>query len=135
MVAQESTNALVAVKRDELYYPLPEPAGYTAATSTMVDSGTSVSGHLLGAVVRENVAHISLSWKYLTVSDWADINRLFNNGNGTRYINTVRFFDQTTGEFQERAMYVSDRSAGMWRRNEAGDVVGWLDCSLELTEV
>jgi len=32
-------------------------------------------------------------------------------------------------------MFVSDRSAGMWRRGEDGAVLGWTDCSLELTEV
>jgi hypothetical protein len=33
-------------------------------------------------------------------------------------------------------MYVSDKTAGMWRRNsETGEVMGWTDCALSLVEV
>ena len=132
----EELKTLVAVKQGNQYYELPEPGSYTGTTSTLVDSGTSVSGHLLGAVIREDVAHITLSWKYLTCEQWKEVNELFkDNGSGAHYTNTVRFFNQSTGVFEEREMYVSDRSAGLWRRNAAGEVVGWLDCSLELPEV
>jgi len=112
-------------------YPLPEPTEYSGATSTMVDAGISVSGKLLGSMVRSDVAQISLSWNYLSVDDWSAINRIFKD----RYINTVRFFDQTKGGWDEREMYISDRAAGLWRRDSEGEVVGWTGCSLQLTEV
>lgn len=115
---------------------LPEPSSYSSSTSTVIDSGTSVSGHLLGGIVRDSVAKVSLSWNYLCAEKWAEINALFKDGGGKpRYVNRVRFFDQTTNDWSEREMYVSDRSAGMWRRDLAGNVCGWLDCKLELTEV
>lgn len=132
--------ALVTIIRGGQEFPLNdklEPASYSGTTTTMLDSGTSVSGHLLGAVVREDVATISLSWRYLTKEQWAYINELFKTeeGDGSRFINTIRFFNQTTGKYEPREMYISDRSAGMWRRNANGEVEGWLDCSLELMEV
>ncbi|HBU13067.1 MAG TPA: hypothetical protein DEB31_10220 [Clostridiales bacterium] len=112
-------------------FPLPEPTAYSGATTTMVDSGTSVSGHLLGSLVRSDVAQISLSWNYLEAAVWAKVNQQFKE----RYINQVLFFDQTKGDWEEREMYISDRSAGLWRRNANGDVLGWTGCSLQLTEV
>lgn len=112
-------------------YALPEPTSYSGTTSTMIDSGTSVSGQLLGSVVREDVARISLSWNFLSVADWAKMNKRFKE----HYINKIRFFDQTLGDWDERDMYVSDRSAGMWRRDAEGNVLGWTGCGLELTEV
>ena len=130
--------ALVTIIRENTAqsYDLPEPASYSGTTSTVIDSGTSVSGKLLGAVVREDVAKVSLSWRYLTAAQWAKINEMFKaTGSGSRFINKVSFFDQTCNRWQTRDMFVSDRSAGMWRRGEDGGVLGWTDCSLELTEV
>jgi len=112
-------------------YAFPEPTTYSGTTSTMIDSGTSVSGKLLSSIVREDVARISLSWNFLSVEEWAKINQLFK----ASYEYPVRFFDQTKGDWGERTMYASDRSAGMWRRDDEGNVLGWTGCSLELTEV
>ena len=112
-------------------YALPEPAAYSGTTSTTVDAGISVSGKFLGSVVREDVAQISLSWNYLPADDWTAINRIFKD----RYINTVRFYDQTKGGWDEREMYINDRSAGMYQRDAGGGVRGWTGCSLQLMEV
>ena len=112
-------------------YALPEPTSYSGITTTLVDGGTSVSGHLLGSTIRNDVAQISLSWNYLEARIWAEINQLFKD----RYINTVLFYDQTKGDWDRREMYISDRSAGLWRRDENGGVLGWTGCSLQLTEV
>lgn len=134
----DTKKALVTIIRDGLEIPLePVPTGYASTTSTMVDSGTSVSGKLLGTVVRERVAQISLSWGYLTKDEWTGINRLFTteSESGGRFINLIRFFDQTEGDWKEREMYVSDRSAGIYRYDSNGQEVGWIDCSLELMEV
>ena len=112
-------------------YALPEPTTYSGTTTTLIDGGTSVSGHLLGSTIRDDVAQISLSWNYLEAEVWAEINQLFMS----RYINTVLFYDQTKGDWDRREMYISDRSAGLWRRDVNGDVLGWTGCSLKLTEV
>ena len=112
--------------------PLPEPSQYSANTSTIVDSGRNVQGYVIGAVVRHDVAKVELKWRYLPAQQWANILRLFTN----TFYNNVTFFNQATAAYENRQMYVSDRSAGMWRRHPStGEVMGWTDCSLSLVEV
>ena len=111
---------------------LPEPSEYSASTSTLVDSARNVSGYVVGAVIRSDVAKVELKWRYLTARQWANVLSLFNRS----FYNSVTFFDQSTADYTTRQMYVSDRSAGMWRRHPTtGEVMGWTECSLSLVEV
>lgn len=113
-------------------FEFPEPSAYNATTSTIVDSARNVSGYVVGAVVRHDVAKIELSWKYLTAQQWATILSLFTNS----FFNDVRFLNQATNTYDTRTMYVSDRNAGMWRRDpQTGAVIGYTGCSLALVEV
>lgn len=113
-------------------YNLPEPSTYDAVTSTIVDSARNVAGKVVGSVVRSDVAKIELSWRYLTVEQWATILSLFTHS----FYNDVRYFSQSSGNYEIRTMYVSDRNAGMWRRDpQSGEILGWLNCSLSLVEV
>lgn len=113
-------------------YEFPEPSSYSATTSTIVDSARNVNGYVVGAVVRKDVAKVELSWKYLSVRQWSTILSLFADS----FYNDVKFFNQTTGAYTTRTMYVSDRSASMFRRNpDTGEVMGWLNPSLSLIEV
>lgn len=112
-------------------YDFPEPSTYSAVTATIVDSARNVNGYVVGSVVRHDVAKIELTWRYLTAQQWAQILSLFNYS----FYNDVRFFNQSTATYEVRTMYVSDRQAGMWRRNpETGSVMGWTNCSLSLVE-
>jgi len=114
-------------------FALPEPASYSGNTTRITDEGTSVSGHLLGAVVRDDVAQVSLSWNYLSAKEWSDIILQFK---GENYSNLVRFFDQTEGNWVTREMRISDRSAGMHHRDPDDNTkIFWSGCSLQLTEV
>ena len=122
-----STQPLVTIRTT----PIPEPTSYSGTTSTLTDSALSVSGKLLGSVVRKDIAQISLSWNYLDSAAWAQINQLFSDN----HTNPVCFFNQTTGNWVTRDMYVSDRTAGLWRRDDNGVVLGWLGCGLQLKEV
>ena len=54
-------------------FDFPEPSTYNATTSTIVDSARNVSGYVVGAVVRHDVAKIEMSWKYLTAYQWWQI--------------------------------------------------------------
>lgn len=111
---------------------LPEPSEYSASTSTLVDSARNVSGYVVGAVVRSDVAKVELKWRYLTARQWADVLSLFTNN----FYNQVRFFNQATADYTTRQMYVGDRSAGMWRRHPStGEIMGFTECSLSLIEV
>lgn len=113
-------------------YDFPEPSTYNATTSTIVDSARNVSGYVVGAVVRSDVAKIELTWRYLTAQQWSNILSLFTNS----FYNDVYFLNQTTNSYQTRTMYVSDRTAGMWRRDpQSGAVMGYTNCSLSLVEV
>ena len=113
-------------------FDFPEPATYTATTSTIVDSARNVSGYVVGAVVRHDVAKIEMSWKYLTAYQWSQILSLFTSS----FYNDVTFLNQVTNEYTTRTMYVSDRNAGMWRRNpQSGAVMGYTGASLSLVEV
>ena len=113
-------------------FSFPEPSSYSATTSTIVDSARNVSGYVVGAVVRNDVAKVELRWKYLTAQQWASILSLF----ASSFYNDVTFYNQVTAGYTTRTMYVSDKTAGMWRRNPvSGDVMGWTDCSLSLVEV
>ena len=113
-------------------YELPEPSTYNASTSTLVDSARNVQGYVIGSVIRNDVAKVELSWRYLTAAQWANVLSLFTRS----FYNDVRFFNQSTGDYTTRQMYVGDRSAGMWRRHpETGEVMGFTDCKLNLIEV
>jgi hypothetical protein len=113
-------------------YDLPEPSTYNAVTSTIVDSARNVAGKVVGSVVRSDVAKIELTWRYLTAEQWATILSMFTDS----FYNDVRFFNQATANYDVRTMYVSDRDAGMWRRDpNTGRVMGWTSCKLSLVEV
>ncbi len=113
-------------------FDFPEPSSYNATTSTIVDSARNVSGYVVGSVVRNDVAKVELSWKYLTAQQWADILSLF----ASNFYNEVTFYNQVTAGYTTRTMYVSDKTAGMWRRDpSSGEVLGWTSCSLSLVEV
>ena len=124
--------ALVSVGR----YDFPEPSTYSGNTSTLVDSSRNVQGVMIGAVIRDDIAKVELSWRYLTVEQWADIQKCFRQSSGGKFINLVTFFDQSVGGGVTKEMYVSDRKSGLWRRDpKTGDVLGWTDCSFSLVEV
>ena len=113
-------------------YALPEPSTYSASTSTLVDSARNVKGYVIGSVVRNDVAKVEISWRYLTAEQWAKVLSLFTRN----FYNSVTFFNQATGAYETRQMYVGDRSAGMWRRHPVTEeVMGWTECKLSLIEV
>lgn len=113
-------------------FDFPEPSTYNATTSTIVDSARNVSGYVVGAVVRHDVAKVELTWKYLTAAQWASVLSLFTNS----FYNDVRFLNQVTNSYDTRTMYVSDRTAGIFRRDpQTGEVMGYINCSLSLVEV
>lgn len=117
-------------------YDFPEPSAYTANTSTLVDSARNAQGKMIGSVIRDDVGKVEISWKYLTVEQWARIQQCFRRSSGGKFINLVEYFDQSVGGWVTKEMYVSDRKSGMWRRDpKNGDVLGWTECALSLIEV
>lgn len=127
-----SFRALVTVGE----FDFPEPSTYSGNTATLVDSARNTQGVTVGAVIRDDVGKVEISWRYLTVKQWADILKCFSIARGGSFYNSVTFFCQDTGDWTTRNMYVSDRKANMFRRDpKTGDVLGYTDCSLSLVEV
>ena len=117
-------------------FDFPEPSTYKGNTSTLVDSARNAQGKVVGAVIRDDVGKVEMSWKYLTVKQWADILKCFSIARGGKFYNDVTFFCQDTGDWTTREMYVSDRSADMFRRDpKTGEVLGYTGCALSLVEV
>lgn len=116
-------------------YALPEPSTYTSQTSTIVDGGRNVKGEYIGSVVREDIAKISLTWKFISTQDWATLLSKFSSASGGNFVNDITFFLQDTGTWETRSMYISDRKANVYLRDEAGNIIGYTDVSLSLVEV
>ena len=117
-------------------FAFPEPSTYNGNTATIVDSARNVQGVVTGSVIRDDVGKVEMKWNYLTVKQWADILKCFSISRGGKFYNDVTFFCQDIGDWTTRKMYVSDRTASMFRRDPiTGDVLGYTDCSLSLIEV
>ena len=117
-------------------YDFPEPSTYSGNTSTLVDSARNAAGRMIGSVIRDDISKIEISWKYLTVEQWARIQKCFRQGSGGKFINKVTFFDQSVGDWVTKEMYVNDRKANLFKRDPiTGKVAGWVNPSLSLIEV
>ncbi len=111
------------------------PSSYNALSSDIVDSGRNIEGYVVSDVIRYDVAKVEMEWKYLTVSEWSNVLKLFNPTYGGAFINTVTYFDQCSGTMQTRRMYVSDRTAGLVNLDKDGNPRGWSGSKLSLVEV
>jgi len=110
---------------------LPEPSSYEANTATLVDSARNARGYVIGSVIRNDVAKVSMGWNFISAQDWANILSLFTNN----FYNNVTFYNQSTNTWVTRKMYVSDRSASVFRRNANGSIMGYTGAALSLVEV
>lgn len=116
-------------------FAFPEPSTYSATTSTIVDSGRNVQGYVIGAVIRDDVSKIEMSWNFITASEWASILAKFSPARGGSFYNNVTFYLQDTNSWVTREMYVSDRTASVFLRNKDGSIKGYQNVSLSLVEV
>lgn len=116
-------------------YDVPEPQKYSATTATIVDSARNVEGYVVGAVIRENVAKVSMSWNFLTASKWAELLSKFDSTRGGSFYNEVTFYCQDTNQWETRTMYVSDRVADVFLRNKDGSIRGYTGVTMSLVEV
>ena len=114
---------------------IPDPSTYSGTVSTVVDSARNTEAVMIGAVIRENVGKIEMTWKFLTVEKWSEICALFDSSRGGAFINSVEFFCPDMGGWITREMYCSDRKAGVFMRNPNGSIKGLTGCSVNLIEV
>lgn len=116
-------------------YEVPAPSTYSATTATIVDSARNVQGVVIGAVIRDDVAKIAMTWNFISAQDWADLLSQFSPARGGNFYNSVTFFCQDTNAWETRQMYVSDRSASIFLRDADGTVKGYTGASFSLVEV
>lgn len=116
-------------------FDFPEPSKYSGTTSTVVDSARNTAGYVIGAVIRDDVGKVEMSWNFITVENWANILKKFSKKHGGKFYNNVTFFCQDSGTWETREMYVSDRKASVFLRNRDGSIKGYTDASLSLVEV
>ena len=116
-------------------FAFPEPSTYSATTSTVVDSGRNVQGYVIGAVIRDDIAKVEMTWSFISASDWASILSKFSSSRGGSFYNNVTFYCQDTNTWETRQMYVSDRTAQVFIRNKDGSIKGYQSASLSLVEV
>lgn len=116
-------------------FNFPSPSTYSATTSTIVDSGRNVEGYVIGAVIRDDVAKVAMTWNFISAQDWANILAQFSLARGGSFYQDVTVFLQDTNSWVTREMYVSDRTADIYLRNPDGSIKGYTGASLSLVEV
>lgn len=116
-------------------HAIPDPSEYNATTSTVVDSARNVQGKMVGAVIRDDISKVEMTWKFISARNWAEILSLFSIARGGAFINTVEFFCQDTNQWEEKQMYISDRTAGVFLRNPDGSMKGYTGARIALIEV
>ena len=116
-------------------FVFPTPSSYSATTSTVVDSARNAAGYVIGSVIRDDIAKIELSWRFVSAQEWANMLAKFSIKRGGKFYNHVTFFCQDTNRWETREMYVNDRTASIFRTDEEGAVLGYVDAKLNLIEV
>lgn len=116
-------------------HPIADPSEYNCTTSTVVDSARNVQGIMVGAVIRSGIVKAELKYKFLAAEDWAYLLSLLDESAGGKFINPVTLLNQTTNEWETHNLYCSDRTAGIYLRNDDGSIVGYKDCRVSLIEV
>lgn len=92
-------------------FVVPVPSSYVGNTATIVDSARNVEGRMIGTVVRNDVAKITMTWAFISSEDWAALLKQFEPAYGGAFTRSVTFFNQTSGTLETRTMYVSDRNS------------------------
>ena len=76
-----------------------------------------------------------MSWKFIKTQDWATLLQKLSTTTAGNFINSVTFFNQSSGTWETRDMYCSDRKSGVFKRDNAGNIIGYTNASISLIEV
>lgn len=127
-----NTNALAV--------PTPSYSSAKQTSSTLVNSGRSAfNGQVYAQRVSEtNLTKIEIVWKYLTATQWSDVQqKILNNPNEEAYgfYIWIKYFDMETATFRCKKFYPSDRTATPFKLDPVTKAVtGWLDCSINFID-
>ena len=87
---------------------MPISSTYKTTSTTLVSEGRNTKGELKINIVRQGIRKIELSWRVISISDYAILGTFFN----TNYSFYAYYFDQDTNSWLCKKMYVGDRVAG-----------------------
>lgn len=116
-------------------FDVPEPSTYSSTTATVVDSARNAKGVQIGAVIRDGVAKIDMTWKFITAENWASLLAQFDMTRGGHFYNSVTFYNQDTNDWETRTCYVSDRTSNLFLRRKDGSIRGYTNARIALIEV
>lgn len=108
---------------------LPQSSTYNATSATLVDSARNAEGFMIGAVIRDNVSKVELTWNYLTLEQWARVCNI-------PFMSDVEFYDQDKAGWSTKELYKSDRTAELLHYDQQTHLPkGWKNCRLALIMV
>lgn len=108
--------------------------GLKQTTITVVNAGRNAEAEVIGTQIGRTQSKIdAYVIPFLYAHEWAKILQIFKDKINRR----VRYFDQESGDFIIREMYVSDRSAiaFAYSKDGSGKVEIWKDCELHLIDM
>lgn len=119
-----------------LALPTPSYASAKQTSSTLVNSGRSaLNGEVYAQRVgNRNLAKIDIVWKYLTATQWADIQQKILSGAEGFYV-WIKYFDMESATFKCRKFYPGDRTATPFKLDHTTKAVAsWIDCTVNFID-
>ena len=107
--------------------------GIKETTTTVVNAGRNAEAEVIGTQIGRTQSKIdSYVIPFLYAHEWSKILKIFKD----KIDRKVRYFDQESGSFIQRDMYVSDRTATAfaYSKDGSGKVEIWKDCELHLVD-
>ena len=91
------------------YIELPISSTYKTTSTTVVDSSRNSKAEVIASVIRAGIRKIELSWRVITIQDYAKISTFLNVE--TNFMFYAYYFDQDTNSWLTKKFYVGDRVA------------------------
>ena len=86
---------------------LPISSTYKTTSTTTVNSSRNTDAIVVGTVIRAGIRKIELTWRVISIADYAKIGTFFNNN----FFFYAYYFDQDTNSWLVKHFYVGDRVA------------------------
>ena len=86
---------------------LPISSTYKTTSTTIVDSSRNAEAVVVASVIRAGIRKIELSWRVMSIEDYAKLGTFFNNN----FMFYAYYFDQDTNSWLTKQFYVGDRQA------------------------
>lgn len=103
---------------------LPISSTYKTTSSTAVDGARNTEGVFVGNVIRNGIRKIELSWRVISIEDYAKLGTFFNNN----FMFYAYYFDQDSNSWLTKHFYVNDRVGDalkqqQWKTTQRGGLV------------